>query len=329
MKKIISIIFAVMLVSALTVTSFAATPLPTIDYVFEGGGYTYVFASTNATADEIDAGLCIVDIYGNKYFPKVSELDSTKISNIAASGKFGFEIITNNMIEKNFMVEPAYAYSYGTGDVRPVTVKGLPHILNSASGTVKKGIEGTPVNYSKWSTINSSSKNSTNSDAVISENSYKLLITFDITTIPAYSDMIYLELPSYHTADQGNKIHDQNYILTVYDTTDNSNYGLKTGTYNNTIGNGSLVVGDKIAKITNKDIFYTGYIAATNNNNSYTGLRVDVTDYIKSKKTGSVTFLIGVDDEDKELSELSGYLYFGTLSSSDTYKFKLVPVNFD
>jgi hypothetical protein len=212
----------------------------------------------------------------------------------------------------------------------------MPHNLNSLIGKVKKGVEDTPVNYTKWSTISSSSKNSLNANAAISEGGYKILITFDISSIPADSDMIYLELPAYHTDDAGNKFHDQNYILTVYDTTDNSNYpktekidGVQYGaSYNTTIGNGSLVVGDAITKITNKDIFYTGYKAATNSSNKYTGLRVDITDYIKSKKTGSVTLLIGVDDEDKELSELTGNMYFGTVTSSDTYKFKLVPVIF-
>ena len=163
---------------------------------------------------------------------------------------------------------------------------------------------------------------------------YRNIPTFDISNITTNSDRIYLELPTYTSAASGNAIHDRNYSLTIYDTADNSEY-TSADTYSTTIGNNSVVIGNKVGKVTNNDIFYAGYNHVAPASNYYTGLRSDITEYIKDMKNqgkDTVTICVGVDDPaDPEQFDNGGNLYFGTTaptSSTNWNKFKLVPVSF-
>ena len=190
MKKLISIILAVMLVSALAVTSFAA---PTIDYVFNADGNTYIFGTVDNTVS--DMGLEFSDKDGKTHTALFSELGASEIAEINYSYKYGYEIVANGKLGESFAAKPFYK-------VGEDTVNGVVYTVNPEEKTVETVAPGSVVAEFQETFSETSGSNLTSTLPSINGSSRNMFLRFDISNVNVNASEIIFTFGSFYANNQ-------------------------------------------------------------------------------------------------------------------------------
>ena len=291
MKKLISIILAVMLVSALAVTSFAA---PTVDYVFNADGFSYVFGSLD---DEIitDMGLKITNKNNVREYAEFSALDSDKIDLVNNSGKFGFGIQANGMLKDSFTIKPYCETANGT-------VEGLSYVVNPENKTITDVPSFAVVAEAEATISESSGSNLTASAVSINSSSRNYFLRFDISGVNSdASDIILTFGSNSNNSSYASMAPGATIKLSVYAAEGASESWTSTSTLQQFMGNPagfsndtaiSSIKANKLGEVTDCIEIVRG------SGTKESVFTLDVTEYVKAQKAAGNTKLSIMIDAD-------------------------------
>lgn len=330
MKKLITVLLSAIMVLSMSVSAFAALDLPTVDYVFNTDGFTYVFGSVSETIAEKDIGLDIIDKNGNKHVAKFSG-DEAMLNKATASSKFGVEIKSNGMLDESFLVAPYFLTADNYSTPRNLVFRNSNVMVNPEAKTITKETVVDTITMSKMGIISpySSNKNKalgnanemqfSNTSTIGKSNETWGLATFNLAELDITdADKIYIQFGT-KSANDANRFNNlaAKINIDVFDTVDNSNYPTRDGstgaTYNTTIGAAEetgMRIAEKVFTFTQDDAIsiYTtsGNANVVNSSNKcFAGFKKDITKFIQEKKRDgaeSITLLIKAGEAGLEWS---------------------------